>query len=739
MTFDTYQEVYNEISKLVLYPKSNSIRNDVYSSLIQNILLDIQPHQLLSNDKIIKDIEKKFQIHNVSPPIIEDCLTQMEMLGIIKNELGGWRLTTEARTEGHNNVADVKKNYKLMFQSIFNHIQQNSSIKIDEYQHVFLQKVIEQTFFDIFDNISQTTINYIQEISEPLQLLFIRNRIIDNSEVIDKSFIENARELIQTLCDSMEDIIRNPTDEFSNGLFQIATKHVMWRVLGVDPELKKYQIELFRSSCIFLDTNVLIAAMFEGSSRNQHTIWMLDATSSVGVDLFVSDITLQEFKYAIDHADALHESFSGKKITKKVLDNEIIRTYYQTRKYPDWASFVSYMKQAPEIFIKKWNVKVLDTRKFEMNVSLKVGFSRIIKQFKNTALFDTPSAILDHDSSQILLIQMIRENKSRSFNSPWFVTHDICLRRADQEIKRRFSYPLHVTISFDTWFELIYPFLWAEINEDDASKIFIKIMASSILPIPGPSVESFVRYIAAETELPVDDEDILQRVIQTSHLRRTLEMDLQKGDMGVALDTFERILGSALELEKRLEEKDKTIGRLVDRVKTLDIAPKDLEIELEIDELMKAITTVKKAVTNQEKKEALEELATLIINSIKGFKVIGRNIRTDAEEIDHIVQNASGIPWGDPILVECKNWTDPVGKPEVVDFIDKLEFQKSSTGILIAKNGITGTDYRDAQLKIREALGNKGIRIIVISLDELEALNNGNDLKKLLLDKYYQV
>jgi len=40
------------------------------------------------------------------------------------------------------------------------------------------------------------------------------------------------------------------------------------------------------------------------------------------------------------------------------------------------------------------------------------------------------------------------------------------------------------------------------------------------------------------------------------------------------------------------------------------------------------------------------------------------------------------------IPIECKDWREPVGAPEVTQFISKLSLFKCNTGILLSKEGI---------------------------------------------------
>src|SRR5205807_7832199 len=81
------------------------------------------------------------------------------------------------------------------------------------------------------------------------------------------------------------------------------------------------------------------------------------------------------------------------------------------------------------------------------------------------------------------------------------------------------------------------------------------------------------------------------------------------------------------------------------------------------------------------------------------------------------------------ILVECKNWTDPVGSAEVNWFLTKLRNRSLDFGILIAANGITGNaaDQKQAHDIISKELA-RGIRMIVLTRAEIELLQTSEEL-----------
>lgn len=147
------------------------------------------------------------------------------------------------------------------------------------------------------------------------------------------------------------------------------------------------------------------------------------------------------------------------------------------------------------------------------------------------------------------------------------------------------------------------------------------------------------------------------------------------------------------------------------------------------------------ATSRNEKGRALEDLISYVFGCVPGITRKMRNVLNEfeSEEVDIALWNRmyqDGFYFMPQIiLVECKNWSQPVGSAEVSWFLSKLERRGLTMGILIAANGITGNtgDISAAHEIIRHALST--IKIIVITRSELQAINSTTDLIDLIENK----
>lgn len=135
------------------------------------------------------------------------------------------------------------------------------------------------------------------------------------------------------------------------------------------------------------------------------------------------------------------------------------------------------------------------------------------------------------------------------------------------------------------------------------------------------------------------------------------------------------------------------------------------------------LARVAAAQTANEKGQAFEGLTEYLFSMLDGIEITYRDARMASEEIDLVLWNAQIEavlkPWDDVILVECKNWSAPIGAAVLDAFVAKLRRRSRTTGILVAANGVTGGFVNGNGNEIG-AVGivttalQEGIRVIVI-------------------------
>lgn len=140
--------------------------------------------------------------------------------------------------------------------------------------------------------------------------------------------------------------------------------------------------------------------------------------------------------------------------------------------------------------------------------------------------------------------------------------------------------------------------------------------------------------------------------------------------------------------------------------------------------------------------KAFEDLIAYLFDRIPGVEITQRNVMNafNTEEVDIAIWNnkkPKGLHFLPHIvLIECKNWSNPVSSIEVNWFASKLERRGRDFGVLIANNGITGdaNDLTAAHAIIATHL-ERGRQIIVITTAEIQGLTDTNQLVKIIKEK----
>jgi hypothetical protein len=154
------------------------------------------------------------------------------------------------------------------------------------------------------------------------------------------------------------------------------------------------------------------------------------------------------------------------------------------------------------------------------------------------------------------------------------------------------------------------------------------------------------------------------------------------------------------------------------------------------------LVRAKRAKKNKDKGQIFEDLVCYIVEKIPGISVTKRNVLNPyhSEEIDIGIWNekvSGGLNFlPNTILIEAKNWTNPVGSQEIAHFVAKLEERGLEFGFFVALKGVSGSKYEitAAKDKIRLALGKK-IRVIVIKGTDIDSFKSGKEVVEFVKGK----
>jgi hypothetical protein len=164
----------------------------------------------------------------------------------------------------------------------------------------------------------------------------------------------------------------------------------------------------------------------------------------------------------------------------------------------------------------------------------------------------------------------------------------------------------------------------------------------------------------------------------------------------------------------------------------------------EYEGLLKA---VEHASGSADKGKALENLLSYLLRRVPGFLDMERNQLNafGTEELDIAVIHArhrDGFGFlPSVVLVECKNWSEPVDSQAVAYFAQIVRNRGCEVGILVAASGITGSSAVPTAglFEMAVALARDGIKVLVVTLDDLRGVRSIEDFVLLVRRRMLRV
>lgn len=152
------------------------------------------------------------------------------------------------------------------------------------------------------------------------------------------------------------------------------------------------------------------------------------------------------------------------------------------------------------------------------------------------------------------------------------------------------------------------------------------------------------------------------------------------------------------------------------------------------DQIIKELWSKLREGSAKTKGRRLEELLLRVLTSVPGLVEAARNLRVPAEELDIVLRNDASTPfWAKQptyILVEAKNWSRPVGTPEIAWFADKMrERPEARLGVFVAASGFSEPVAEQVRSYRKE-----GLTMVMVDEIALRRLVDSDDRQAVLLE-----
>jgi hypothetical protein len=264
---------------------------------------------------------------------------------------------------------------------------------------------------------------------------------------------------------------------------------------------------------VIFDTNILISAASIGSLYNTRIEWMIEELKNLEIKIFISDLTLEEFRRTIKKDDLYYRVFksSGENLDFASRDIAVGYQKYFISKM-NWDGYMEYLINFPGNFVQENNINVIPFSLIKIDQDkLDKLFSLLNKYIKSEKKKDYKTLLHDAiliEGSDISLRKMIEEEFS-----PIIVTRDNSLIKASYDIEyNNLGYSIPI-ISYRGLLETLIPFIsiGAEIGEE--IKILGKMLAQEIFPLNVSDMESALNFSLKLAGMEEIDEKLIKSII----------------------------------------------------------------------------------------------------------------------------------------------------------------------------------------------------------------------------------
>lgn len=268
------------------------------------------------------------------------------------------------------------------------------------------------------------------------------------------------------IADALKQSLTQCSGQAATFLRSVHQRIILARVLSLDPPLYTLERALLGQQRIYLDTNVIVAALFPRSADDEAVATIVTGVSKLGCTLLVSPITLRELQGLIARAKLNWSSLSGNgwewlgPLARRG-DDPVLAYYFtlsEERKLPiDWDTFmVQYDPEDLHLLLRdRFGIGIEEEMvdAVDRHPGLPDVFSAIQStkdaDFQNRARQKKPARpvrpeAVEHDAQMFILIHLLREKYQANpiGSRVWLATRDLKLLRAQFALRNAFPQPV---------------------------------------------------------------------------------------------------------------------------------------------------------------------------------------------------------------------------------------------------------------------------------------------------------
>jgi predicted nucleic acid-binding protein len=454
-------------------PRTKISRNAINEFQVHLMLLEQYP-AFLSIDEIYKNIKSYCGCFPVSKEIIEkaidNSLKRTPPL-VVKSD-NGYKLTEERKIILEKANASFRESKRIFVEHVILCIRKEYANELKEELKQKIIEIIEPILVDFF-NKRVLELDRVRSIPKyTMDTTFEKTQFEEWEEVINRCLAKIELDL--TIKEIIKVGIKNALSEIpAEGKRYIAATHnkvFCAKFVMPNPAIIQHEKKFLRERRLYLDTNVIIKAIFEDSTEHKICKELLDLRSDFNLQLFFSDFTKEELDKQREKAQKNYLLFQQKKSLQwiqKVADTDILRTYLKQKLInPSLAidSFLAVYDPWDEYLFNKYGI-LLESEFCEETKKVDVSEKDLVyKHIKESKIkkynkYRGPKhEAVEHDVNEFLLGHLLRKKypSDELGSKVWIITTDRAITTKGQKyLKYKYNKPVFKLV--EEWLErLLY-------------------------------------------------------------------------------------------------------------------------------------------------------------------------------------------------------------------------------------------------------------------------------------------
>jgi hypothetical protein len=383
---------------------------------------------------------------------------------------------------------------------------------------IIIQKVVTSEIYDFSIHLARSQFsleNMVEQLesSEPIQKI---------SYELEKILPEDRSLLKAKIIGGIINYYKTMPPELFTCLKIIHYDVLLNQILNLDPTIVRLQKEAFSKRKIYLDTNVVLSYFCEGHNRHSVVREIIDASKKIGVQFFISPITLTEINRQVDKAERNFLLLKRNRLAMRVANNgddAILSTYLKIKRNQpslEWELFITPFRNMEEmIFSSDFLVEEEGFEEIK-----KIGEDPIIrKAIADSKPLNVHEKVIEHDTLNFSLILYLREKYPPDLNGQkiWLLTIDHTLKKAQRILYGAKIISCVYCMQISEWGEIVIPLqaiVGLEFND------FIGYLAQARLgAIADPEIIQ-LDFLETIQDAPVDVDRLLK--LSSTQVRSTL-------------------------------------------------------------------------------------------------------------------------------------------------------------------------------------------------------------------------